>query len=998
MEINYIKIKNINSLKGEHFINFKENPLLDAGLFAIVGPTGSGKSTLLDALCLALFNRIPRLGTISKNAIISSGSIINHHAKDASAEVSYTCRKGTYISQWQIAYNRNDNLNDYQMSLWNEDLKEQVDLKKGEIPAFNEQLIGLSFEQFVKSMLLAQGEFAKFLKSSEDERNQILERITGSEIYRHLGNRANEIGNEKGRKLKELQERKVLKSAELLPDEELNFAKAAQSQLEKEVETIQADLQNIEKMLEAYQQAQIWKEKLKKSNELLEVEKDKHQNFINQYAEALEKHKQLIPYESALETYERNKVELQKLKTELGRIEQQKLTHKDKLTLWKESFRAILHPALSLDDNWYMTLKQYQAEYTSLVNQRKEKVQLFDNLRGKLPKEPTDIVPDWKQPENTRKEIEKRYRDAQAWLADNNKLIPEGLNASEQLQVLRDTRMYLLEKEKLSNRHAQLKQKTNDLQTEIENQSKQLIKCNTDQGLFEEEIRLCKKEVELLEKEYQLMMLGASLEEHRQRLVDGEPCPLCGALEHPFASKESGNVEEIKAKWELTKAMLKTIEHNKIEKEKQASTLENSIKSNKKILAENLQEQESIEEQLQSVLSKIQVSSIDDLNSQIAKVEAYMDKTTKLEQLQQWQQAWGEISELIEQGKALKDRMEALFPGNDQSSKLSELEETWIKLEAEQRNIEDNLKAKQHEFGSLMASHEHQLKELNRVLKVLGHENPEEALKCKMTAYQYNQLKDEEQALVQSINQLLSETKNAKDRLNEYHELKGENEVENLVIQNKEKQQTLKDKKVARDKERDKITLHENLALEISTLEEQIQKEGKEARKWALLKELIGGKDGKNFSQFAQTLNMKRLLQASNARLKQLSARYIMATPEDAEMKDLIVYDLEMGAEPRSISTLSGGETFLLSLSLALGLADLASQKVDIRSLFIDEGFGTLDPDTLEATMSMLEKLQMESGKTIGIISHVETLKERIRCKIVLEKKGQGYSELKIIG
>jgi exonuclease SbcC len=97
------------------------------------------------------------------------------------------------------------------------------------------------------------------------------------------------------------------------------------------------------------------------------------------------------------------------------------------------------------------------------------------------------------------------------------------------------------------------------------------------------------------------------------------------------------------------------------------------------------------------------------------------------------------------------------------------------------------------------------------------------------------------------------------------------------------------------------------------------------------------------------------------------------------------------------VKTLSGGETFILSLSLALALSDLAAKNVEINSLFIDEGFGTLDPETLDQTIDTLEKLQSESSKTIGIISHVEALKERIGTQIQLERNGQGYSSLKVV-
>ncbi|MDZ7847105.1 MAG: SbcC/MukB-like Walker B domain-containing protein [Owenweeksia sp.] len=161
--------------------------------------------------------------------------------------------------------------------------------------------------------------------------------------------------------------------------------------------------------------------------------------------------------------------------------------------------------------------------------------------------------------------------------------------------------------------------------------------------------------------------------------------------------------------------------------------------------------------------------------------------------------------------------------------------------------------------------------------------------------------------------------------------------------------------------------------------------------------DLIGDKIGKRFNDFAQDLTLQQLLALANNRLSQLTDRYRVASPQEDEDDSLIAIDDHMGGQRRSVKTLSGGETFVLSLSLALALSDLASKNVEINSLFIDEGFGTLDPETLDQTLDTLEKLQTESSKTIGIISHVEALKERISTQIQLERNGQGYSSLKVV-
>jgi len=196
-----------------------------------------------------------------------------------------------------------------------------------------------------------------------------------------------------------------------------------------------------------------------------------------------------------------------------------------------------------------------------------------------------------------------------------------------------------------------------------------------------------------------------------------------------------------------------------------------------------------------------------------------------------------------------------------------------------------------------------------------------------------------------------------------------------------------------------RIDNHEENKREVNQLDNQIEKEGASGKKWVLLDKLIGDRMGKRFNDYAQELTLQRLLVLANYRLGGLTDRYQIDIPTDQEEADgLMIVDDHMGGQRRSVKTLSGGETFLMSLSLALALSDLAAKNVEINSLFIDEGFGTLDRETLDQTIDTLERLQMESEKTIGIISHVEALKERIGTQIQLERNGQGYSSIKVVG
>ncbi len=175
-------------------------------------------------------------------------------------------------------------------------------------------------------------------------------------------------------------------------------------------------------------------------------------------------------------------------------------------------------------------------------------------------------------------------------------------------------------------------------------------------------------------------------------------------------------------------------------------------------------------------------------------------------------------------------------------------------------------------------------------------------------------------------------------------------------------------------------------------LVERMDIQQKEYRRWAKLKDIIGSADGKVFRAFAQGLTLKKLSELANRHLLQLNGRYLIHKPNDKDLA-LEIIDQHHANNIRSIHTLSGGESFLVSLALALGLSDLAGKNTQIKSLFIDEGFGTLDESALDLAISTLENLQSK-GKRIGVISHVHALKERITTQIQVQKKGSGFSEL----
>ncbi|WP_321038806.1 SbcC/MukB-like Walker B domain-containing protein, partial [Serratia rubidaea] len=173
----------------------------------------------------------------------------------------------------------------------------------------------------------------------------------------------------------------------------------------------------------------------------------------------------------------------------------------------------------------------------------------------------------------------------------------------------------------------------------------------------------------------------------------------------------------------------------------------------------------------------------------------------------------------------------------------------------------------------------------------------------------------------------------------------------------------------------------------------QIAQSQRQYDDWSYLNQLIGSKEGDKFRKFAQGLTLDHLVYLANNQLSRLHGRYLLQR-KNSDALELLVVDTWQADAQRDTRTLSGGESFLVSLALALALSDLVSHKTSIDSLFLDEGFGTLDAETLDTALDALDSLNA-SGKTIGVISHVEAMKERIPVQIKVKKvNGLGISRL----
>lgn len=327
---------------------------------------------------------------------------------------------------------------------------------------------------------------------------------------------------------------------------------------------------------------------------------------------------------------------------------------------------------------------------------------------------------------------------------------------------------------------------------------------------------------------------------------------------------------------------------------------------------------------------------------------------------------------------------------------LNLINKSFSHLQLELKSNETEEKENQKRIAQLQNDLQNLKIHLDQETKQLGFENLEQFKNAILPAEQIKELSQLQEQLNTRSVQLKQDLKtNALELEQSKQRALSEETFEdlNLQYQNLENDFQVLQQQIGAINER--LQQNEQRKSTSKNLLDKIEKQRKEYNRWAKLNDIIGQADGKKFRVFAQGLTLKKLSQLANQHLQQLNSRYIIHKRSDEDLA-LDIIDTYQADNVRSMNTLSGGESFLVSLSLALGLSDLAGRNADINSLFIDEGFGTLDEATLDLAISTLENLQ-SSGKTIGVISHVKALKERISTQIIIQKSGSGFSTLDVI-
>ena len=238
----------------------------------------------------------------------------------------------------------------------------------------------------------------------------------------------------------------------------------------------------------------------------------------------------------------------------------------------------------------------------------------------------------------------------------------------------------------------------------------------------------------------------------------------------------------------------------------------------------------------------------------------------------------------------------------------------------------------------------------------------------------------------------------AKDRkkLEEMRVSIEENITKEMVIEKKKAAEEARDKALTEKGEyNNRIKQNEENQKQLKDIQEKIDEKDQEVRKWEQLNNIFGSSDGSKFRKIAQSYILNNMLSNANEYLRKFTTRYEMYSQVGSLLIE--IRDKEDGDLVRPINNLSGGESFLVSLSLALGLSSLSNQAMAMDAIFIDEGFGTLDSEYLSTVIDTLDQLHHIDGKKVGIISHVESLKERIPAQIQVNRVGTSHSEVKVV-
>lgn len=1042
MKILVIRGKNLASLAGEFEVDFTREPLSAAGIFAITGSTGSGKSTLLDALCLALFDSTPRLmkakeakvelTDVSQKTVAQSDSrsVLRRGTAEGYAEVEFVAlTKQVYRATWSVARTggrATGSLRSVTMRLANlsEDREEQG--TKKELLGKISRLIGLSFEQFNRSVLLAQGDFALFLKAKQAEKAEILEKLTGTDIYSRVSTSI--YGKTKAAEMdyKLLQAR--MKDIELFPNEKMEELAKEKHRLAEELVAMQKEQETVNASLKWLDEERaLSQNKEKAAKELTVVAQEKEQ--------AAPRYAALVRLERAQEvrdvfmqttmafqqldanrkTLEEKQRMMQKTSTLVQEASEQRAAAQKQLSEWKEyiaSKEPELNEAKELDMQLVEGVKQWEA--------------IGKELNGDIGKQ-EGLERKIAECEQTVKKLDKKQLDIAAWF----KRYQGYANLIPVIELV----VSMLASWETAKEQTNLNRKTLD---EI-------------RSLAEVEQSRLKEMQEEAERLNHLQPAEVVL--LRAQLRDGEPCPVCGSTHHPAATlTEVQSLQEAelnRAKEKVAKEIERltaSVTARSLEIARLTTVVENYMRQATETLSK-VTSYVSILPSWQDLLNKgtlkdavkrFGVQWADRLQAQGETKEALAKHQTQLEALkherddivrliQEKLDKRGVVEKEIHAGRARRAKMLNGWTVNDFTRHLT------TQQKAFEQSLEEAMK-KHHDLLGTLESVKGQVMQLEKEkerLQVLSEEGKQaleawlshqadiassaelkellakdaawvakekrelEALKERFNSIQVvlaerTRKLEEHSLLPQKPSSLSSLSPSSLSWLEQKEEAGAFLQGRRTELKVATEQQTTRAAQIGMI-----LEAQEKNRRALEALEKELKEKSGVYENWAKLNDLFGSQSGVKFKEIAQAYTLDVLLLYANKHLKDLAPRYELQRISDTLALQIV--DLDMMGEVRSVHSLSGGESFLVSLALALGLSSLSSNRMNVESLFIDEGFGSLDMDTLRIAMDALERLQMQ-GRKIGVISHVAEMTERITAQIQVVKTGNGKSVVKVVG
>lgn len=997
-----LEITGLQSFSKKQVVDF--DALTTLGLFGIFGETGSGKSTILDAMIFAIFDEIPRtMGSKGKNirpCLNQDSDILEVYFKFALGKDIFEitrCYKKKFSRKGEEKFEQSNPI----LILNGDVIADTVKNVEGKINEF----FGISVNDFTRSVVLPQGKFSEFLKLKGADKMTMLENIFDLERY---GTKMSEKIKVRNNKLKEeiTSLENQIKGKGDCSLETINNLKATLATKEEEYNNLLSSKKELSQEYSELKELKILFEKLESyTYELQRLDLDKED--INLCKNILTKHEVAQSFKSVI----------------------------DEITNLKESIFNNQNNLLKSKS----ILENLNSALENLKEQEREKQIELDKLILEL----NNLKVDHTELDNLRKgdqyirSLKFKEKLLEETLIDSNSISSNLKSLYEKLKV--DNLSLESENNNLQNLEKIDKDKLISLEDEIK-------KLNADIKLLEEKLKEKNKlEIEIKEDNSLKISITAKLEncliqikninqqhleskafEISKNLIHGESCPVCGSKDHPNPAKEIQNIdtsildELSKNKERLEKSILEidTKLNYRLEKLSELNRLDNIdiLKSALKIKENNIndlkvKEKEILEneKELNNKISTLK-SNIKNSSSNITQKENDLNKLK--EKLTLYEK---EILEERENISLLKLESDSLDFISSRKTLLENMDKEYREVFNKKENLDISLRGVRDnifkDFNAIqtLSLEVISLEEKNNHLKD-SYNDKKEWLKIEATKNGFLSIED-------ILNHILENSKIniLKDKISSYEidsiryqSLKDEvmKSIDNRVF-NKDRWSELEEKleglTIKENNLFKEITEHrgdlnrlEQLALESKELLEKIDK--------LILKQddiitLQKKFEGRKFVKFLARKKLDYIAYEASKRLQKITrGRYILTVDNNC---DFNIVDAFNSNFTRECSTLSGGETFIVSLVLALALSSQLQLKgkIQLEFFFLDEGFGTLDATLLDRVIEILEEIRWKDAMKIGIISHVEDLKIRIprRLEVTPAVPGESGSIIKLI-